>query len=197
LLLAAALPAACDSRTDKAQAKRAEDAMLLALPYPTSTGARPATMEVTYDAASGRTSMTMRLDGLRATGRRAAGVGGATLHLTSSHKGRVRGPDDPEGSVDGSFEVRTSTPGVLAYSGPPGTATADGRAAPLRPPKSGEAYSSAGREESVRFRWPTEDLVRAANSGAVSMTFGGIEVELSRAHLADLREFAARLNPRP
>ncbi len=189
------------TKAQKAELKRAQDEQLLALPYPTSTGRQPATMTLSYDDATGRTNATLRLTGLRVSGRRASNVSGATLHLTSSYKGHERAPDNPEGSVDGSIIVQTSAPGVLAFAGPPGTVTADGRITPLKKASGKDGYSSAdgpsGRDEVVRFRFPTEDVVAAAHSSRVTISFGGIEIELSGAHLTDLREFAARLNPKP
>lgn len=199
-LLGACALASCGDKPTKAQAKAAEDARLLALPYPPSSGSQPASLGFMYDDATGRTSMTLHLKGLRAGGRRASNVSAVALHLTSSYKGRERARNNPEGSVDGSLVVRTSAQGVLAYSGPPGMVTAGGRTTPLKGPSGKGAYTpapSGGGEEVVRFRFPTEDLVSAVNSDAFTMAFGGIEIELSGAALSDLREFAARLNPRP
>jgi hypothetical protein len=213
-LLAAALTIAtsgasvlsCDrtgvpTKAQKDQAKRARDAELLTLGYPASTGVQPKTMEIAYDGATDRTIMTIRLAGLRVSGRGAAGVSSATLHLTSSHKGRVRAVDNPEGSIDGSLIARTSSPGTLAYSGPPGTVTSGGRTTPLKAPSKVEGYTSTrvagGNEETVRFRFPTEDMIAAAGTSNLSIAIGTIQVEVSGAQFADFREFVARLNPKP
>jgi hypothetical protein len=189
------------TKAQKAEAKRAKDAGLLALTYPASTGTRPASMEISYDGAADRTIMTVRLTGLRVSGGGAASVRGATLYLTSSHEGRVRAADNPEGSVDGSIVVQASTPGILAYSGAPGTVTAAGQTTPLKGPSGkGGGYSStktvSGVDEIVRFRFRTEDLVSGVAAGGLTMTFGTIQVEVSGQNFADLREFVARLNPR-
>lgn len=197
IVAAALLVSACDdtpSKAEKQRAKRVEDAALLELSYP-SAGGQPKTMEIAYDPVAGRTGMRLRLSGLRITGRGAGG--GAMLHLTSTFEGRERARDNPEGSVDGALVVQTARSGALAYSGPPGTVTVDGRTTPLREPADGAAYLPGVPEESVRFRFPTADLVAAATSERVVLTFGTVEVELSDQALADLREFAARLNPRP
>jgi hypothetical protein len=206
-LLAAAvlLPACGDSdsaaKAAKASAKKARDAELLKLPYPQSTGALPASITITYDAPLDRTTMTLRLTGLRVSGRSSAQVSSATLHLTSSHKGPTRASNNPEGSVDGSLIVQTTSPGILAYSGSPGAAVINGQAHPLREASGKERYTSAKpperREEVVRFRFPTEPLVAAVNAGPVTLTFGAVQLDLSGPQLADLREFTARLNPQP
>jgi hypothetical protein len=187
------------SRAEQADARRARDAELLALAYPASSGVQPRTLEVLYDGANDRTTMTLRLTGMRTSG--GTPVSAVTLHLTSMHKGRIRPADDPEGSVDGRIVVQTSSPGILAYSGAPGRFIIDGQPTPLREPSGKGGYTSAripgGAEESVRFRFPTEQLIAAAQSSSFSLSFGKMEIEVAGQQLADLREFAARLNPRP
>ena len=195
--------AACGSESERAKAEKKEakkerDKELLALEYPGSTGTQPRTIEIIYDAAGDRTTMTLRLEGLRAAG--SPQVSAATLHMTSSHKGRVRAPDNPEGSADGSLVVQTASPGVLAYSGTPGTVAFDGQSLPLREASGKERYFSAkasgGREE-VRFRLPTEISIAAAKSSGFTLSIGTIRLEVSGAQLADFREFVARMNPKP
>lgn len=189
------------TKAQKAEAKRVKDAALLALPYPASSGVLPRSIEISYDGATDRTSMKLRLSGMRVSGGGSANVGGVTLHLTSSHKGRVRPKDDPEGSVDGSLVAEVSSPGMLAYSGVPGNVTADGETTPLKASTDKDGYVSAkatgGREEVVRFRFPTKDLVRATAATSVTMSFGTIQIDISGQQLSDLREFAARMNPKP
>jgi hypothetical protein len=188
------------SNAEKAAAKREKDAELLALTYPRSTGVQPASMQIAYDGATGRTTMTLRLTGMRISGTGSQGVRQPALHLSSSYKGQTRAPDNPEGSVDGSLIATATTPGALAFSGAPGTVTIGSQAMPLKKPSEGEAYTSAraaGAEESVRFRFPTEHLIAAVNSGPFTMTVGTLQLEISGQNLADLKEFAARLNPRP
>jgi heat shock protein HslJ len=200
-LLASCGESGAPTKAQQAEAKRAKDAELMALSYPKSTGIQPKTMEITFDGASNRTSMMLRLVDLRVSGDGARQVSSSVLHLTSSHKGRVRPSDDPEGSVDGSLVAQSSTSGVLAYSGAPGTVTADGQTTPLKGASGKNEYSSTktatGNEEIVGFRFPTKDLITASKASNLSMAFGTIKVELTGQQLEDLREFAARLNPKP
>jgi hypothetical protein len=191
-----------ESKAQKAAAKREREAELLAMQYPASTGVLPATIAISYDSATDRTFMTLKLAGLRVSGRGAQGVSAATLVLTSSHKGRVRPADNPEGSVDGNVTVQASSPGSLAFSGAPGSISIGGQVTPLKDPSGKDSgYSSrktaAGHEESVRFRFPTRDLVAAAQSDGFTMSIGTVQLEIAGQALADLREFAARMNPRP
>ena len=186
------------SKAQKAQAKQAKDHELLALAYPKSTGTQPRTIETTYDGAADRTLMTLRLTDVRLAGSGAVNASNAILNLSSSHKGQVRAQDDPEGSIDGSLDIQTKAAGMLAYAGPPGTLTADGKPMPLKEAsKKNTGLKSSPGEETVRFKVATKDLVAAANASAVSLTIGTVQVELTPAALADLREFAARLNPKP
>jgi hypothetical protein len=190
---------AAPGKTETAVAKRARDAALLALDYPQSSGAIPRTMVSVYDGANDSTIITLELAGLRPGGSGGANVGSIVLHLTSIHKGPVRPVNDLEGSIDGRLVLRAATAGHLAYSGPPGVLVAGGGSTPLKAPSGKGGYSSTrisgGVEESVRFRIPTEDLVNAASAGSMMLSIGTVQVELSAQHLADLREFAARLKP--
>jgi len=189
------------AKAAKKAAKAQREGRLLAMEYPRSTGVQPRSMEISYDGAADRTFMTLRLTGMRVGGGGASSVSSATLHLTSNHKGRTRPTDNPEGSVDGGLIVQTSSPGVLAYSGPPGRVTIGGETLPLKDASGKDEYSStkkgSGAEEIVRFRFPTEHLISAATSGGFTMSFGTVQLEISGQNLADLREFAARMNPRP
>ncbi|MBM4109024.1 MAG: hypothetical protein FJ255_09500 [Phycisphaerae bacterium] len=193
---------ACDGSgaAQKQRARKARDVELLALPYPAPTGAEPGSITTTYDGPRDRTTTTLRLGDLGVSGASPRQVAGATLLLTSSHKGRVRAADNPEGSVDGSFSVSTSQPGVLAFSGPPGSVVIGEESRPLRAASGPAPYTSAkatgGREETVRFRFPTEDLVAAANADRFALTFGTVRAEVSGPHLADFREFVSGLNPK-
>ena len=49
----------------------------------------------------------------------------------------------------------------------------------------------------MRFRFPTEALVAAANAERAMISIGMVQVEITGAPLADFREFAARMNPNP
>ncbi len=188
-------------KAKKAAEKRAQDAELLAMAYPESSGTQPKSIEIVHDGATDRTTMTLRLEGLRAVAAsdgRAVG-GAATIHLTSSHKGQTRATDNPEGTIDGSVVIRGVAPGTLAFSGDAGKVSADGREMTLR--SAGKnAYTSVkgpgGHDETLRFKFATKDLVATATSGSAAFTFGTLRVDLGRAALADLREFAARLNPK-
>lgn len=187
------------SAADKAEAKRAKDAELIALPYPISAGTLPKSIEVRYDSTADRTIMTLRLSGIRVSG--ASGSSGSTLELTSSHKGRARAVDNPEGSIDGGFTLRTTSPGAMAYAGAPGKIIVAGASHDLKAPSGSEGYRSGpgpnGPEEAVRFRIPTEHLIAAINAGELKLTFGTVNLEIDGQHLADLKEFAARLDPTP
>ena len=141
----------------------------------------------------------LRLTGLQVSG--ASQVREATLYLTSEHKGRERARDNPEGSVDGSLSVLAAAAGVLAYSGAPGEWLVDGEKMPLREASGKDPYTSraaaGGFEETVRFRAPTESVVAAANGGSAALVIGTVRIELTTQQHAELRELAARLNPRP
>jgi hypothetical protein len=188
------------SKAERDAAKRAEDAALLALPYPARSGAQPASIRSVYDTATDRTSMTLTLAGLTPSPP-IPGVGPVTLCLTSSFDGPVRATDNPEGSVDGSISAVCASPGALAIAGVPGGVVIDGVERPFKPASAKNAYSSSpaagGVEEVARFRFPTPDLVAAANAGGVAISVGRVRFEVSGPALADLHEFAARLNPRP
>ena len=202
-LACAAVLLACDrqpTRGEAAAAKQAGDEQLLALDYPASKGALPRTIEIVHEGGTGRSLMMLTLTGLPVRGPGASGVTSATLYLTSSYPGRTRPRDNPEGSVDGSVAVRASSAGLLAFSGPPGTIAIGDRALDLRPADGKQHYVSAEEgdgEEIVRFKFPTEHLVAGATAGGFTMSFGRIEIDISGEHHADLREFAARLDPDP
>jgi hypothetical protein len=188
------------SKAERDAAKRAKDQALLALPYPPRSASAPASIRSAYDSANDRTTMTLSLPGLRADPP-VPGVAALTLSLTSSFAGRERAPDKPEGSADASLSAVCQSPGALAFSGPPGTLTADGADLPLREASGKNHYNSTpapgGVEESVRFRVNTPDLVAAANAQQVALTIGRVRVPITGQALSDLREFAARMNPRP
>ncbi|HYE62968.1 MAG TPA: hypothetical protein VD997_13310 [Phycisphaerales bacterium] len=182
-----------DERAEKEAAKKARDAELVKLSYPASSGVQPAAMSVTYDGAADRTAITLKWTGLKLSGGGASGVSGATMYLTSSHKGRVRAADKPEGAVDGSFGVQGGT-GVLAFSGAPGRIVVDGNATELKGPAKGDAYVG-GSEELVRFRVPTEAMIAAASAGSVVFEFATVKVELTPQQIGELRELVARMKP--
>lgn len=186
------------AKASKAAAKQKKDQELLALPYPKSTGTLPRSVQVRYDPTSDRTEMMLQIPGLRAL---SGGVGPLTLTLTSSHKGRVRGADNPEGSVDASAAAVSGNAGSLAFAGAPGVIVIDGNVIDLVGPSEGSAYMSVptpgGTEEVVRCRVPTPAVVAAANGGSVAFRFAGKDFPLSASQVADLREFAARLDPTP
>lgn len=199
LALAASL-LACDNSADarKDEARRRRDAQLLALPYPSAQGDLPASITLLYDPARDRTTMTLRLTALQLSGPAAANAAQPQLHLSSVHRGRARPADDPEGYIDAAFLITTTRPGLLAYAGSPGSLHADAETRPLQEATNADPYSSApapGREETVRFRIPTEDLVNAANAAAVSLSLGPLRVELDPQARHDLRHFASRLRP--
>lgn len=189
------------SKREKDQAKAVKDQELLSLAYPKSSGVLPKSIAISYDPATERSLMTLRVHGLRAVGASSASVTSVELHLSSSYKGKVRASDNPEGSVDGRVVARCAVPGLLAFSGAPGTLLVDGQALPFKEPKEGEPYrsikSGAGWEEAVAFRFPTKDLIAAANSASPRLTFGALEVEFSNDARADFAEFVARLDPEP
>lgn len=196
--LAACGESAASEKASKAAAKQKKDQELLALPYPKSTGTLPRSMQVRYDPTGDRTEMTLQFPGLKTA---SGGVGPLTLTLTSSHKGRVRGADNPEGSIDASAAAVSSNAGSLAFAGAPGVIVIDGNEMELIEPSGGSAYmsvpASGGTEEVVRCRVPTPAIVAAANGGSVAFRFAGKEFPLSAPQVADLKEFAARLDPTP
>jgi len=184
-----------DGKAAKEAAKVARDAELLKLEYPKSSGVVPPGMTVSYDGAADRTSIALKWTALKVSGGAGmSGGSGGTLYLTSSHKGRVRGADKPEGAIDGSFSLQSGGVGALAFSGAPGRIVVDGAASELKGPAKGEAYVS-GREEMVRFRVPTEALIAAAKGGSVGFEFAKVRVELSEAQVGELRELVARMKP--
>ncbi len=189
------------TKSEKAAVKAQRDQQLLTLPYPKAAGTLPKSIDSRYDSTSDRTTAVFTLTALRPPTASTSRLSSTTLVLTSSHKGRVRSPNDVEGSVDGAVVGTSATQGVLAYSGGPGTILADGVELPLKEASAGKGYSSApitgGYEETVRFRVPTEHLVAAANAKVITLKFAGVEVELSDSQMIELRAFAATLNPRP
>jgi hypothetical protein len=187
------------AKAEKEEAKRARDAELLNLAYPPSSGTIPASMSVNYDAATDRTTITLNFAGLAVQGKAGATASSAALSLTSSHRGRSRAADNPEGSVDGSLVVACSSPGVMAFSGPPGQIVISGVSSALKEPSKLEPYTSTrvegAWEEVVRFRVTTESLVQAAGASEVVLEVGSARIGLTSKQIADLREFAARLKP--
>jgi hypothetical protein len=181
-----------DGKAAKEAAKSARDAELLKLEYPKSSGVVPPGMTVSYDGAANRTSITLKWTGLKVSG--GSGVGGGTMYLTSTHKGRVRGVDKPEGAIDGSFSVQGGGAGALAFSGAPGRIVVDGAVTELKGPAKGDPYVG-GREEMVRFRVPTEALIAAAGAGSVGFEFAKVKVELTDHQVGELRELVARMRP--
>lgn len=189
------------TKAQKAQAKSEKDQELLALPYPKSSGGLPKSIVITYDAAGDRSTMTWTTSNLRVLGPASANVASITLHCSSSYKGTSRSADRPEGSVDARVVARCSSPGLLSYAGSPGAILIASESRPLKPASGKGAYSStksgAAWDESVSFRVSTADLVAAANALNATLKIGSVDLEVAGDAMTELREFVARMNPRP
>ena len=190
------------ARAQKQEAKKTRAIELQGLAYPRSDGALPRSIEVSFDAAKDHSKMVLQLTDLSVTSAGAFRAQTVCLRLTSDFEGKVRTPEKPESSINGSLTAHTDHDGLLAYSTPPGIFTADKTPVQLREhssKKSGYASVKAGGgfDESVRFKIPTEGLLKVAAATNVSLKVGALEVTLTPVQITDLRKFAARLNPHP
>lgn len=168
--------------------------------FPPPSPSLPATIKVTHSDTRDRTSMTLDLRPLSATGPQGYRISNARLRLVSRYDGAARDAEHPELSVQCMLTLDTSSPGALAVS-KPGEFLADGasirtRFAPGGDPPYSSKSSKGVCHETLRFKLDTPALVRLAAAAQATARFGVVDVKLSAAQLHDLREFAARMNPR-
>lgn len=169
--------------------------------YPTPSAALPKSIAVSYDPGKDRTTMTLMLAGMPVSVPSAYRTTGPSFQIISEFAGQSRKPDAGELSVRCLFSATTTTPGVLAPSSPIATFTADGTSFESRPPPSNKApfrseSSPAGTREIVEFRLSTSGLIALAHAKSVSAQIGTATLTFSPSQISDLREFAARMNPR-
>jgi len=174
----------------------------LGLAYPASKGTLPASITISYNAHKDRTKMTLELRKVPTDPGSAAGVSDVIIKLMSEYDGRTRPADRGESSVDGVVIVKCKAPGPLVVSGAPGAFEADGQSVHLHPPaKDKPAYSSETQpdhvKETLAFRVRTAGLLKVAQAKSVTASFGSVRVHLTEEQLGDLREYAARMNPKP
>jgi hypothetical protein len=172
------------------------------LNYPSSSGRLPESIKSSYDPVKNRTQMTLSLRNLSVASSGNFKAQGVEIRLASEFKGQTRPAEKAESSIDGVITTRSNIAGLLATSSPPGIVTADGQALSTREAsKKHSGYTSTkagdGTTESVVFKIDTKDLLTVAAASSVRARFGLLEVILSPAQIADLREFTARLNPGP
>lgn len=193
---------ASGSKTKSKSQKTSKQAEAAGLTYFVPTGKPTESISTAFDQATGRTRMTVTLRNLSIAGAGSYKARDAEVRLTSSFKGTVRKPTKGEASVDGAMSVHSNLPGLLAPSVPPGTFQIDGQQITTRRlSKSGQDYTSARSEggvfESLAFKLDTRGLLALGAAPSARARFGLLEVTLSPAQIADLREFAARMNPSP
>lgn len=169
--------------------------------YPTPSAALPKSIAVSYDPGKDRTTMTLTLAGMVVNVPSAYRITGPGVQIISEFAGQSRKPDAGELSVRCLFSATTTTPGVLAPSSPIATFTADGTSFESRPPPSNKSpfrseSSPAGTREIVEFRLSTSGLIALAHAKSVSAQIGTATLTFSPTQISDLREFAARMNPR-
>ena len=170
--------------------------------YPVSTGTLPPAITVAFDEAKNRTRMTLTLNDLAASAASGYRIDHVELKMVSEFAGRDRDPEKGELSARCTLSLVSSTPGVLAPSSPPVVFTADGKALhAYAPTASNPGYHSKGKQdgshESLIFLVPTHDLIRIAKGNVVTAKAGAVALSFSPGQLATVREFVARMNPRP
>lgn len=184
----------------KAGEPTAKEKRVAEMAYPASSGALPGTITSVFDPVKNRTKLTASFKDVRVAGPAGTRISGAELKVVSQFEGAERKPGQGELSVQCVLSLDTSMPGVLAPSSPPGEMLADGKPIKLRVSMPGESgYKSkpknGGSHESLAFRLGTPDLLAIVKSKSVTGTLAGASFALTPAQLADLREFAARMNP--
>lgn len=171
-----------------------------ALEYPAPSPTLPATIKVAHSDTRDRTSMTLELRSLTPAPAQGYRISNTRLRFVSRYDGAARDAEHPELSVQCTLSLDSSTPGALAVS-KPGGFIADGTPVATRFAKGGDPpYSSKVTKgvchETLRFKLDTAALVALANAKQATARFGVVELKLSAPQLHDLREFAARMNPR-
>ena len=176
----------------------------LKLDYPKSTSRAVHAISTTYNAHKDRTKTTVELkEPQSAPGASfAPGVLGVVLKVTSEFSGKTRPADHGEGSLDGEVVVKGKAAGTLAASDAPGEIEIDGTVVHLHHPAKGKPPFASEPQpdhinETIRFRVHTTTILKAAAAHSVILRFGKVQVQLTADQIADLREFAARLNPAP
>jgi hypothetical protein len=176
----------------------------LKLEYPKPSGRTVPAISVTYNAGKDRTKTTIELKEPKpAPGASSApGVYGVVLKLTSEFVGKVRPADHGEASLDGEVVVKSKAAGALTAADAPGEIDIDGSIVHLHHPAKGKTPFASSPQpdhinETIRFRVHTATILKAAAAQSVILRFGKVQVQLTADQTADLREFAARLNPVP
>lgn len=171
------------------------------LAYPQASAICPLSIKIVYDDVKDRTRMTLTWSALSAT---ASGyrLSNATLRLNSEFVGKVRPADTGELSVQGVLTAVSIPEGGLAAGSPPAEFTVDGTVIEAKPATAGKSgYSSKaksdGSHESLAFKVRTQDLITMASAKSLKWKAGVAECAVSSSQVADLREFVARMNPRP
>jgi hypothetical protein len=161
----------------------------------------PPTISVKYDPKDGKTEMVLRLSGLNVQCKSGAGVTESAFRVTSEFHGTQRDPNVGELSVVCAVVVTSKSGGLLAMGSTPPDIVADGVSLPTRPIQNTAKSHVIERvgalfHETVRFKLDTEQLLALASAKQASVRIGSVEVLLDQRHLADVKEFAARMNPR-
>jgi hypothetical protein len=187
--------------TKAAAAERKQKAAAL-YDYPASSGSLPGSITIAYDGAKDRTRMTLALDGLNASAPSNYRLGRVGLTLVSEFPGRTRDPERGELSARCTLSVVADSPGALAPSSPPAQITADTRALHAYAPSATDPgyhskHRADGAHESLVFLVHTRDLITSAKARRVALKAGAVTVSLSPEQLASVREFVARMNPKP
>ncbi len=170
----------------------------LTLNYPGSTGRTPEGMTSSYDHARDRTKLTLKLSPIRIRSSGNFRASEVELKFTSEYHGTSRPKDIAESSLTGILIARVDSAGVLATSGSPGTFIADAEpieAKPASKTKNGYSLSRGSNVEAMSFKVDVKDFLKICEAKSVTAKFGLLDIELSPAQIADLRELAARLNP--
>lgn len=183
-------------------APTAKQTAAAAYDYPAPGASLPRSITINYDAAKDRTAMTLELKGLACSAPSGYRVSNLDLKVVSEYAGTARRPGAGELSVRGVLSGTCSPAGVLAPSSPVAVFTADGHAIDARDPAGhanpyGTEKKPGGPRESLEFRLATKDLISISASKSVSAKAGMLTVTFTPSQLALLREFAARMNPKP
>jgi hypothetical protein len=172
-----------------------------ALNYPTASADLPSTIAIKYNSNEDKTEMVLRLAGLGLRADSRSRATDAAFRITSEFHGAQRDPNSGELSVVCAVVVTSSSGGVLALGSIPPDIVADGVSLPTRPIQNASRTHVIEREgavfhETVRFKLETEQVLALAAAKQATIRVGSAEVILDSRHMADVKEFAARMNPR-
>lgn len=169
------------------------------LEYPPSTGTLPPTISVEYLPKKDRTEMELTLASLQA-GTPSGSPRNVTLRMKSEFQGKARAADHGEASVIVTVTCESTSSGLLAMGSKLPVCALKNAVISARALRNvDESYHSHRKDqvthETAKFKLETPDLIQIAGADHAELTVGRVTITLTQAHLADIREFVARMKP--